>query len=661
MVFYLLAFAWGIVILLSLIGWGGIVRRIIRESSQVDWGEQAAWGMAFSVVFGGILNATWSISKLTILIYIVGGFLSFLFDLYQNRILIKKSIISSLKDYQSNRLLLLCSAVALILGLLQYAGWVSTTEFHDVDDYLAYLVLPNKMLQMGALGEDPFSRRRIESSLGGQSFLHTLILCLLSEENIHLLDPGIALIIVWGITLSIINRKNLPQSYALLIIFPLLFVIPPSRNATSIITASSLFLSFFNLLDSQKLKPNHLFGNSFIIALHVAAIFALKYTFVPAITLFLLSSYSIYIFQFQDKKSTIYEFIFTSFLILLFLLPWMLSLYQSSGTFLYPILGKGYHASVYYNHYIPRNSDVFTERGLKLFFRGFLEIFHVAFFLISLAYLSLKPWRLSPIQKRGSTLAFFLSTWVSILIILLLGEQSERYTFPLTYAAIIVCLIEILTVFNNANNNKSASKPAIPILIAMLVAGLIIGSGNGWLGVREYYQKQVNNAYRGLTNPPSLATRQEVKQYTEMQQSIPENEVILTGLNKPFLLDFSRHKLFITDGPGYASLPPGMPLFKGSEALSKYLIAKNIRYIAFDYATPPGTDRQYWIDKLGLEIYPWTKQNKILSVRPSLRNEVQYTLDFNENLKQLGTSRKKIYDDGEIFVIDLLKQATPGS
>ncbi len=113
---------------------------------------------------------------------------------------------------------------------------------------------------------------------------------------------------------------------------------------------------------------------------------------------------------------------------------------------------------------------------------------------------------------------------------------------------------------------------------------------------------------------------------------------------------------FIIDLPGYASPPPGMPLFKGSEALSEYLVAQSIRYVAYDYARQPGAQRAYWEKKLGSEIYPGVKPKRILEIRPFLRRQIQYTLDFHDNLRKLGQSRKKVYDDGEIFVIDLLSR-----
>lgn len=235
------------------------------------------------------------------------------------------------------------------------------------------------------------------------------------------------------------------------------------------------------------------------------------------------------------------------------------------------------------------------------------------------------------------------------------GESSDRYTFSFAYAAIIILSIKLLASVNV--QNKQIQTKFSSILILMLIAGILIGSGGGLKASTQFYEQQVKRAVKGIQDDSLVSNSQEATQYLKMQQSVPPGETILTRLEKPFLLDFSRNQIFIADAPGFASPPPGMPLFEGSEALSEYLTAQSIRYVAYAYGREPGAQRKYWVEKLGAEIYPWTKPNRILEVlRPSLRSEIQYALDFHENLSKLGKTRKKVYDDGEIFVIDLLNQ-----
>ncbi len=83
--YYFLSFAGVIFILVSLIGWGGAVNRILFPLYRVDWGQRAAWGIAWSVIFGGLLNVTWTISQATILIYICLGALYGIIDAWANK------------------------------------------------------------------------------------------------------------------------------------------------------------------------------------------------------------------------------------------------------------------------------------------------------------------------------------------------------------------------------------------------------------------------------------------------------------------------------------------------------------------------------------------------------------------------------------------------
>ena len=208
MMSYLISFSYGICLLLSLIGWGKALNHILFPNQRIDWGQRAAWGLAFSVIIGGILNVTWTISPTTILIFLGLGLVYCLVDCVNHRQLIISNILQLFQECRQDKIILAGIAIVSLLILIQYAGWLYTGRlnfanmvyadgFNTSDDYHAYLVFPHKMLQLGSMGPDPFSERRIVS-FGGQSFLHTLILSGLSDTNLNLIDPALALIITVG-------------------------------------------------------------------------------------------------------------------------------------------------------------------------------------------------------------------------------------------------------------------------------------------------------------------------------------------------------------------------------------------------------------------------------------------------------------------------------
>ncbi len=243
--------------------------------------------------------------------------------------------------------------------------------------------------------------------------------------------------------------------------------------------------------------------------------------------------------------------------------------------------------------------------------------------------------------------------WLGVLIYLLLaGVVAPRYTYPFVYTAIAVLWSEIVFVANKRRKFRLNWS----FIAAVAATLLLIGNGDGPSKSVAYYKAQLQSARQALTMTHLLSDEQEAQSYLEMQSSIPHTALLLARLEKPFLLDFSRNPIFIVDSPGHASLPPGMPLFKGSEALAKYLTNQGIRYVAYSYKREPGAQRAYWVKRLGSEIYPWVEPNRIIQVlRPSLRSEVQYTLDFQENLRLLSHSRKRIFDNGKMFILDLLQ------
>jgi hypothetical protein len=126
-----------------------------------------------------------------------------------------------------------------------------------------------------------------------------------------------------------------------------------------------------------------------------------------------------------------------------------------------------------------------------------------------------------------------------------------------------------------------------------------------------------------------------------MLDSVPEKSIVLTRLDNPFLMNFKKHTIWIADLPGVASLPPGMPSFKGEETLADYLVSHSIRYVAYSYANEANFTRDYFEPRLMPS--SWVK------------NQALNALEFQDSLQKLGKTRKRIYDDGQNFVIDLLK------
>jgi hypothetical protein len=136
----------------------------------------------------------------------------------------------------------------------------------------------------------------------------------------------------------------------------------------------------------------------------------------------------------------------------------------------------------------------------------------------------------------------------------------------------------------------------------------------------------------------------DIDQYERMQAAIPAGEPFIARMSKPFLLDFNRNLVYVIGYPGMSSPRPGMPISEGGEALSDYLLDQSVRYVAYSQFDEAGFQRRWYGDRVYGDS-PWE------------RTEARLAYDFHANVWELAASRKRIYDDGEIFVLDLAQPA----
>jgi hypothetical protein len=646
MISYLVSFFYGICLLLSLAGWGKVLQDILFPNRQIDWGQRAAWGLAFSAIVGGVLNATWTISQLTILIFLGLGLVYCLVDLVNRRRSIASNLLQLFQEGRQDKIILAGIVIVSLLVLIQYAGWVYTGRiniagmvyangFNTSDDYHGYLVFPHKMLQLGSMGPDPFSERRIVS-LGGQSFLHTLILSGLSDTNLNLIDPALPLIITIGLIWGFFRQNPASTKRIIFTILFLLLIAVPKANTTSVLLPVALFVSLFRTIDSKEIEGDRPQANACIVALTIAAICTLKSSLIPACVFLFATSYFCYFIGDKNKQKVVLEAALATGLIGVFLLPWMISMYQSSGTLLYPLLGKGYHASAYGLTFKSTAGLLGTAKSALTAFRG---IYILILILLGCLSLSIRPLKFGNLPEerefsnRQAVLSMTFAAGLATVAVGVLTENADpfRYNFSHLFPAILILMMVAMTDTGALNKNGTANF----FLVAVFCAGLAISYD--WDITKQTYSAYLKNIQFGLTNP-SLVTAKQKSQYAALQQSIPQGETVLTRLDAPFILDFKRNQIFLADWPGGASLPPGMPAFKGPEALADYLAKKSIRYLAYSsWSLNHPAD----VDTSGPGLSSW------------FRLQSQLSHDFRDNVQQLAKTRKKLYGDGENFVLDL--------
>jgi hypothetical protein len=637
---YFFAFSWGILIPVSLTGWGCVLNRLLFPKAQTDWGQRAAWGLALSVVVGGVLNLLSCISRTTILVYLGLGMVAWATDCLLRRSSPSKSASQLVADAHKNRKAeLICAALVVLLVLIQYAGSISVARydypsspagpvrFNQADDFQAYFVFPQKMLQLGSMGRDPFSSRRLESSLGGQSFLDTFVLSVLSVQNLHIIDPGLGLLLIIGLLWGNFKERATSLAWSLALLFVFVWIDPPTVNVASLYTGTAMFLNLYRTLDWKALPSSHFLSRTFIVALIASVICSLKSNFIPSCGVLLVCSFLCYILGQHRRRVAIAEMATTAVLIIVLTLPWMISMYQSSGTLLYPLLGRGYHQSSYKDS-LCSYCWITISTIMQLLLRHTTDVAFVTVGALGVLYLASRRWR---INGREAVLSLLLGAAVGhVIVTLATGESYSRYSFPFLLAAILILITEAVSTPPQGERGRKLEGAT---LVAVAASAFLAGAY--WDASRIFYVECLRSAADGLKHK-SLVSDQEIQAYKTLQSSIPPGELLIEKLDKPFLLDFKRNTVLLVDWAA-ASLPPGLPFSKGSEALAGYLTGHSIRYVAYSYGGE-------------------AERRKLPTYFPYFRMQLLYSYDFEDNLEGLGRTRRHLYDDGNSFVLDLLQR-----
>jgi hypothetical protein len=611
---YFLACAWGFLILLALTGWGSGLKAVLFPKEQVDWAQRAAWGLALAVSVGGVLNLFYWVSPAIIWVFLGMGAILWGIDISRSHL--------------APRLRHPAVLILLPLALIRYAASVSgvttwngtfVNHFDRVDDYQAYLVFPEKMVQTGAIGRDPFCARRIRSALGGQYFLDSLVTSAVPLQHVRLVDGGLGLLITAGLVWS--------SAWAVLPVLFILVISPPANNLTSVYTGMAMLLSLVRVLAWPALPSSRFRSRVVIIALIVSAACSLKSSFIPTCGIMLACSYARHLWVRRFSRESLAEVAAVALLTVALLVPWMISMHQSSGTYLYPLLGKGYEQSVYGNSASP-SAGLTASGGLTLIGQSLKDPF-----LLGLALLAvLLVVSTSPAMDERIPVWSLLAGVIIGRVLLLLSTNSilfgTRYAFPLVFAGVIALAAEL----------QSRRLMLVCTLTLFLIVGFELRS------VRELYADCYHAIRLGIAQKPLVST-DEAARYTKLQQSVPAGEVLLTRMGKPFLLNFKRNDVLLVD-MAEASPPPGMPFFRGSEALAQYLQSQSIRYVAYSYVGA------------GF-VHP---DASVYANSPAwIQNSILHQNDFQDNVEELAKTRTHIYDDGNNFVLDLVAQSSANS
>jgi len=624
---------------IGLMGLGQFILTLLDKTRQWGLGVSAAIGLSFVISVGGLLNLFQLVSRELCIILLLLGVIIFIFTTKNNFTPLK------FISFKTSPWIFWSFTLVILLTLFKVlSGAILPVNLND--DFQAYLVFPIKILTTGGLGADPFSVRRLEGGLGASSFLLSTVLAFTRPLNLNILEHGISLLVL----LFLIGRNRsqlsgLWQSLFLLGALILSFMIP-YVNLTSILSGSVLLYALFQLMENLNEKQANSRVRVVTFALICSSLAALKSNFIPVTGLSILIYYGYKIWQ---KQYSWQEFISLSLLSVLLLLPWMIDMYHSSGTLLFPILGKGYDGFTY-GTFLPPNYGMSVQDCMSKMFLIVKSRFFDINIILLLSYCVLTIY----LKKSFKPVVLCISLACIISSLLIYGwviPGNDRYIFSWVFADSLLLIQEILLLLKN--------KPIIAfkeasVLFAIAGIILIISFPLTWknmLNSIDIFKQPYQNASldKPDQSPESLFIRKDFftpetekkyqKMIEHMQHEIPPHQSILAHLSYPFLMDFKRNTVFVLDMPGGSSPPPGLPL-SNTNALVEYLRSQSIRYIAYSYADE--------------ENFPYEVFKYRISFRdPWIRSSAISTFKFHNLLSQLAKGNRIIYQDQYCYVLDI--------
>ncbi|HUB24687.1 MAG TPA: hypothetical protein VL992_04590 [Tepidisphaeraceae bacterium] len=610
MIHYAFAFIYGMALLGSFVGWGSVVAWIAGRNG-TDASLRAVWGMSFCIAIGGVLNLLGLADQPVLLTMVACGVLLLIIDHFRST--------RRMETPRDRFTVILLAAIGVVL-LFRYAASVSSEFYNGQDDFQGYFVFPEKMVQTGQLGADPFSERRAISSLGGQYLLDSMLISVVDESHLNLLDRGIGLLVLAGLVWGLARDKGLPMKTAACVLLPIALSRPPQVNVSSLLIACAACVALYRTLELIRNDKGEVWRDGILAGLTAAGALTLKNNIVPAIVLIaVLHSVGRWLADRRGRGQAVAVAVVAAISAVLFILPWMIDHLRYEGTLLYPLLGQGYYGSKYGDFRLPTTGMNLTA-VVHILGTALVSLTSVMVVISVIAAALRRELARSECLFCEAALIALIGVAISIG-----GYGTTRFVFAFSFAAVLVIICHWMS------NSSTAA-------LAMLTIGLLVGEN--WPGLRNDLRPNVIAMLRQVRGESS-ADHWNPDQYRAVQESVPPGQTILARLDDPFLLDFRRNQVDIIDVPGRASPPPGMPCFAGPLPLADYLLKQNIRYIAYSYSDQAGFSMATMGDRLAEPDTGW------------IANTARYVFDFQDNLRLLGQMHKHIYDDGSIWVIDL--------
>ena len=615
--FILIGLLVALLLVASFVGWGRLVSFTIFKSPTGDWPFQAAWGICLLAMIGGLLNALGCVSATVNTAILVAGMAL----LFIPRI--SRGDSTRMRPFRSwNRADLVTFACLAVGSVITIVLSLFPLIWEPLDDAIAYASFPRKMIETGSLIE-PFSFRRIVG-FGGYQYLQTLAYPFLSHGALHFFDRGIATALV-AAALACFVRRRLGLSWPLASLAGLAFLAHPLLRV-NLAPASIFSLLALSLLESFELTAERpampTLKRAAIVALLIAGLLSLRANALAIagslVLILVLSERNARNGISPSMRARLGLLVTVAILTGLLLLPWSLALYQSSGTFFFPLFKGNYNSAISMSAPLDGMSYLRLLAGSSLYsglpILGLLLVlglvlravpravicFCVAAIVTSLAMVS--AFNLADLQA----LHRYYSPFTSVAFILV-GAAWLAFLLPSlaqssAWLAVRKAWPKITPRLENRTVRWSAGL-AVGLAVGAGSFGLLTKATGGvdWRRQRDWRSLSLERSLEGRAARSYVSALAHVDGYQAALATIPKGARVLAEVDAPFLLDYRHHDILLIDDIAVVSPPPRFPINGGSEELAGYLRGQAIDYVMYVKPTLPwresmsgGYNRIWW-------------------------------------------------------------------
>ncbi|MCA9587291.1 MAG: hypothetical protein KC657_18315 [Myxococcales bacterium] len=638
---------WAALVVVAFAGWGSLVRFFVAPASPVDLGLRTAWGAGLVCALGGAFMVPALMVRTTALVLVELGVVLALVALAREHTAVAQRFRFAARfSRREPALLVVCLVVAGVV-LVHCLGAVADWHTNPYDDDIAYLAFAKKLSDTGTLIE-PFSFRRL-SAYGGQTLFLEIVGVRAVPSQAHTFDRAVCVVIIALLVLG--HRARRRRTSVLFVVSTLLMLVTMTSiaiNTASYFSGVAFFLALFRTLawaDEADRGPSRApWKVALPLALVSVAACTLRQNYLPVPALALGASY---VMRFRKTRGTLRERVteplVAAAMSLALLVPWFIVSWQSSRTFLYPVMAGTFHKPLALN---ASGWNLFREVAFQadVAVTG-LPLVTLGLFLLAAAFV-VEPEARRPL---GSLCVGAVGGFVALVHGLTQSDAQNigRYAFAFVIAfAIAVAL--------TAGTARTSARPgrlhvAAGIVLFATFAQLVVSRDKAWKEYLLRFQNIESLAYAmprvKETEPPEL------RMYSErLQGAVPAGERLAVLVDEPHYLDFKRNPIWNLDMPGYASLPPGMPSFQGSEALERYFATIGVRWLM---VVMPDHSRYHYRRPYFLELF--------VNEQEIWRAYAPYLVDFIDNIAEIRGRHREVARERGVVVIDLAEPAAPAA